>query len=141
MLDHALGWVALRGLHVFACEEFLGEPHTDNWYRAATTERDKIVQMWSQDPTADVAAVPERSGHYVLIAVGEAGAESKARFEEENGLLQPEFKYWNYFGAEHLWFKGSAFTSRIDQAFHIIGPGRYVYLPPSHAPHFTCWEK
>jgi hypothetical protein len=59
MLDHALDYIG-RGLHVFPCDQFLGLPQLDNWYAGACTKPEKVVQWWSADPSADVAAVPEK---------------------------------------------------------------------------------
>jgi hypothetical protein len=140
MLDHALEHAG-RGLHVFPCEEFLGLPLVDNWYSAATTKREKLVQWWSDTPDADIAAIPEKSGHYVIVVTGEAGRDSLARFEEEHGVLKPAFRYVNFWDSEHLWFTGSSHSARIDECLHLVGAGRYVYLSPSHAPDALSWRK
>jgi hypothetical protein len=139
MLDHALEH-AKRGLHVFPCEEFLGIPLVDNWYAAATTKRERIVQWWSDDPTADIATVPEKSGYYVIVVTGEAGRDSLAWFEEEHGVLKPVFRYLNFWDSEHLWFTRSSHSARIDECLHLVGAGRYVYLRPSHAPDPLVWR-
>ena len=139
-LDHALGY-ASRGLHVFACDEFLGLPLIDNWYGGATDKREQVVHWWSNAPTADIAAVPEKSGHYVIIVTGQPGRESLALFESEHGTLKPAFRYCNHWDCEHLWFVGSSHSARIGEGLHLIGAGRYVYLSPSLAPDPTAWRK
>jgi hypothetical protein len=140
MLDHALAHAA-RGLHVFACERFLGLPTPNNWFTAATTDRGKLVQMWSDDPIADIGCVPEKSGHYCIIVAGATGRESLGRFERQHGTLKPAFRYSNFWDTEHCWFKGTPNTARIDAGLHLIGAGRYVYLSPSWAPDPTAWAR
>jgi Bifunctional DNA primase/polymerase, N-terminal len=71
-LDWALRW-AKQGLHVFPCEHFTGIPLVSNWYRAAATQKATIAEWWSENPTADPAAVPDKSGHYVILAIREDG--------------------------------------------------------------------
>jgi hypothetical protein len=140
MLDHALDYIG-RGLHVFPCDQFLGLPQLDNWYAGASTNPEKVVQWWSADPSADVAAVPEKSGHYVIVATGDTGRESLHRFEMKHGVLKPTFRYANLWDCEHLWFLGKAYSARIDLGLHLIGAGRYVYLSPSAAPNPTAWAR
>jgi hypothetical protein len=140
MLDHALAH-ASRGLHVFACERFLGIPNIDSWYVGATTDRAKIIKMWADDPTADIGCVPEKSGHYVIVCTGELGRASLEFFEAEHGALKPAFHYRNFWDAEHFWFVGSSPSIRIDEALHLIGDGRFVYLNPSFAPDTTAWSR
>ena len=140
MLDHALRW-ADRGLSIFPCQRFLGRPIVTGtakttWYTEATGNRSAIVSWWSATPDADIAAVPEMSGHFVLIATGERGRDSLYALEDEHGDLGGEFEYENAWGDLHLWFKGSALTSHnvIGKGLHIIGAGNFVYLAPSFAP-------
>ena len=140
MLDHALDYIG-RGLHVFPCDQFLGLPQLDNWYAGACTKPEKVVQWWSADPSADVAAVPEKSGHYVIVVTGDTGRESLHRFEMEHGVLKPAFRYANLWNCQHLWFLGNAYSARIDLGLHLIGAGRYVYLSPSAAPDPTAWAR
>ena len=140
MLDHALDYIG-RGLHVFPCDQFLGLPQLDNWYAGACTKPEKVVQWWSADPSADVAAVPEKSGHYVIVVTGDTGRESLAQFEREHGVLKPAFRYANLWNCEHLWFLGKAYSARIDLGLHLIGAGRYVYLSPIAAPDPTAWAR
>jgi hypothetical protein len=140
MLDHALQWAG-KGLHVFSCRHFLGAPEHDNWFAAATTDRGKIINMWTADPAADIAAVPEKSGHYCIVVTGETGRESLEQFEMERGALKPVFRHFNQWDAEHLWFVGSSHSARIGPCLHLVGSGRFVYLPPSFAPDSLRWSK
>jgi hypothetical protein len=55
-LDHAFEWA--RRVHVLAVEEFIGEPHIDAWYKAATTDRDKM-QPAEEPPPSGAASTEE----------------------------------------------------------------------------------
>lgn len=135
-MDHALRW-AKRKLYVFPCERFLGTPLVGEWPTKASMDRDQIITWWAQVPDADIAAVPHKSGHFVVVATAaEDGPASLAEFEEEHGPLPAEFRYENYWGDEHAWIKGEAVTShhRLGRGLHVLGAGHFVYLPPSWAP-------
>ena len=125
-----------QGLRVFPCVKFLGIPFTEKWFTEASSERSRIVPWWSEYPDADIAAVPDLSGHFVIRLIGETGQERLTELEAEHGEFEPEFRYQNLHGDEHLWFRGRAGSSRtrLGEGIEIIGPGRYVYLPPSLAP-------
>lgn len=136
MLDHALRW-ARDGVNVFPCRRFLGSPLVTRWYAAATKDAGQIIEWWSDHVDADIAAVPDQSGHFVIVASGEEGADSLAAIEAEYGPLPAEFRYQNRLqDSEHLWLRGSAVTShnRLGPGLHVLGRGHYVYLSPSWAP-------
>ncbi len=134
-LDWALRW-AHRGLHVFPCQSILGTPIPKKWYAVATPEVSHIVEWWSETSDADIAAVPELSGHFVFAVCGEAGEQSLAALESRHGKLAPEFETDTRWGIRHLWFKGRALTSHdyLGAGLNVIGPGRFVFLPDSLAP-------
>jgi hypothetical protein len=135
-LDWALRW-ANQGICVFPCRRFLGVPLVSKWYAEATDDTARIVEWWSEWPDADVAGVPDKSGHFAIIASGEDGAQSLAEIEAEYGELPTAFRYLNRLGdSEHLWLKGNAVTShhRLGRGLHVLGSGHYVYLPESWAP-------
>jgi hypothetical protein len=140
MLDWALRWAA-RGVHVFPCARCLGSPLVRDWYRQATAITSQLVEWWSEWRDADVAGVPSKSGHYLIIAAGATGADSLAEIEAEYGRLPAEFRYMTARGeSEHLWMKCDPadypITShhRLGRGLHVIGAGQYVYLPASWAP-------
>src|SRR5579859_1829358 len=91
-LDWALWWAA-KGMLVFPCESFLGTPLEPKWYGVATSERPAIVSWWTGSPSADIAAVPERTGHYVLVAHGQRGRASLFELEGEYDAFDPAFTY------------------------------------------------
>jgi hypothetical protein len=135
-----LGWAmhwARRGIHVFPCQRWLGRPLVPKWYSAATTQPDKLVDWWSEWPEADIGAVPNASGHYVIAACGQMGRNSLAILEIMHGKLEPEFRYETRWHDQHLWFHGKdAISSRDDLGLHLhlVGPGCMLYMPPSLAP-------
>jgi hypothetical protein len=116
-LDWALHW-AKKGLKIFPCVEFLGK-----W--------------WSLNPHADIAAVPDLSGHFVILAVGERGLNNLARLEIEHGDFKPEIMTWTCWGDFALWFPGTAVASRnkLADRVHVVGPGGYVFMQNSAAPY------
>ena len=135
-LDWALRW-AKRGLHIFPCEPFLGRPLVTGWYRAAAATVANIVEWWAESPDADIAAVPDLSGHFViLVNAEEGGLESLAALEDRYGQLQPDFTTTNRWRNLHMWFTGSAMTSHHvhGHGIHVLGAGHYVYMPNSEAP-------
>ena len=140
MLDHALRW-ADKGLHIFPVEMFLGLPVVNNWSKAATTDTDAIAQWWATDPTYDIAAIPQKSGHYVIVVSGATGREALADVEEEHGALKPAFRYRTHWNAEHLWFKGDSHSDRIDDGLYLVGAGQYIYVAPSAAPDPLAWSR
>ena len=135
----ALHWQK-KGLVLFPCSEFLGDPLISNWYApanrgGATNDEAGIIAWWAQWPGADIAAVPHKSGHFVIIAIKEEGGDESLG---ERELPPPEFEHWAPWGEHHLWFKapGTVQTShhRLGQGLHVMGAGSYVYLPNSRAP-------
>lgn len=135
-MDHALQW-ARRGLCIFPCERFLGLPLVQKWHSAATCATSTIVEHWSTWQDADIAGVPDRSGHFVIVAVKEQyGDLSLMELEDELGELPVDFRYTNRWGDEHLWLTGSAMTShhKLGRGLHVLGAGTYCYLPDSWAP-------
>jgi hypothetical protein len=132
-LDWALWW-AQRGMVLFPCEVWLGTPLGPRWYSTATTDRQTIVGWWSAHPDADMAVVPEHSGHFVIVAHGGLGKSSLFDLQEDEEL-QPDFAYRTRWNDLHLWLKGES-PSRKEFAagLDIVGAGRFLYLPPSAAP-------
>ena len=140
VLDKALQWQE-RGLLLFPAQCHLGTPLIKNWntvYSAASKDRSQIIAWWSEWPDADIGAVPDRSGHFVISACkSEDGLSSLDDLEDEYGDLPAEFSYENRWGDRFFWLQGQAFTShhKIGRGLHVLGAGMLVYLPPSWTPH------
>src|SRR5438045_2978955 len=131
-IDWALYWHA-RGLHIFPCKRFLGTPIPTNWYKDATDKRSTIIEWWStwelQD--ADLAAVPERSGHFVIAAYAdEGGPETLDALEDNYGEIPADISYETRWGDVYLWLKGCVYTRRnaLGPGVHTLGSGQYVFL-------------
>src|SRR5437762_466211 len=79
VLDKALQW-AEQGLFLFPAHCHLGTPLINDWntvYSNASADRSKIVAWWSKWADADIGAVPDRSGHFVLsVCKAEGGLDS-----------------------------------------------------------------
>lgn len=136
MLDWALWW-AVRGVHVFPCKSFLGIPVMPKWYSAASISTGQLAEWWSARPDADIGAVPELSGHFVISAVGQEGQASFDALEEKYGkTLVPEFMTMTRWNTVQYWFKGRALSShnKLGPGLHVHGAGTYLYMPASMAP-------
>lgn len=138
MLYHALRWAA-RGIRVFPVVRYLGEPYSDKWYAEASVIPATIIQWWNTWKDADICAVPDKSGHYVVAAFeDEGGLDSLAELEAQHGDIEgADFEYEDCWGNLFFWFKGQAYTShhKVGRGIHVLGTGHRVYLPPSLAPH------
>ncbi len=132
MLDWALHW-ARQGLHVFPCENYVGNPLVEKWHKEATRDAGKIAEFWSAFPDADIACVPNRSEHFAIGIVGKTGLASLRKIEGEYGKLNPAFVVKNRWDNQFLFFSGVALSShdKLGQGVHVLGAGRYLFLPPS----------
>src|SRR5260221_11632592 len=102
MLDWALRGAG-KGLWIFPCARFLGEPLIADWYKKATCDEDTICEWWGKWPEADIGAVPSRSGHFVIAAYrDEGGIGSLGELEEQHGKLPTDHRYENNWGDEYL---------------------------------------
>ena len=136
MLDWALWW-AERGIPVFPCKKFLGLPIVPKWYSAASTRTKEIAEWWSEHPDADIGAVPELSGHFVISAVGDEGHESLDALETKYGdAFVAEFMTMTRWNTMQLWFRGRALSShnKLGPGLHVHGAGTFLYMPASLAP-------
>lgn len=135
MLDWALRYAA-QGLHVFPTTDYIGGTKdgtiVEQWYQHATIDEAKITNWWSQHPEADIAVVPCKSGHFVILAVGGDGEDSYAALEEKYPDLDPVFVFESRESTQY-WFDGYAISSAdfLGPKLHVIGPGRFLFLPPS----------
>jgi hypothetical protein len=143
-MDWALHWQD-KGLILFPCSRFLGDPLLPNWFAPANKfgtggackGQTSIVSWWTQWPDADIAAVPWRSNHFVVVAVrDEGGYESLQKVRHD--LPKLDFEHWAPWGEHHMWFKTSSLVQssshRLGRGLHVVGPGRYVFLPNSRSP-------
>ncbi len=136
-IDWALYW-AERDIHVFPCASILGTPLIAKWYSLATASADQIVEWWSQWRDADIGAVPQKSGHFVIAITGDEGEASLAALEEKYGRLTPDFETATRWNSRHLWFSGRALSSTdlLGNGIKVMGPGRFVFMPDTLAPDY-----
>ena len=67
-----LGWAphwAQSGLRLFPCTKFTGLPLVPHWPKAAKGDDGQIVEWWSVFPDADIGAIPDSAGCFVLAAI------------------------------------------------------------------------
>jgi hypothetical protein len=135
-LDWALHWGS-KGMMIFPAERFTGEPLIPHWYRDATDKSERLIEWFSQWQTADIAAIPEKSGHYVLAVIADQGGhESLHRLREFHGDPPAEHITRDKWRNTFWWLSGTARTAhhRPYHGLHILGLGARVYLPDSWAP-------
>jgi hypothetical protein len=138
MLDWALIW-AQNDVYVFPCEKFLGIPLVLDWYREASRSRADIINWWTKSPTADIGAIPDKSGYFVIAILEEEGGDASfATLECTHGELEPAFRTKGKYGDRYLWFRSDdqVITShhKLGRGIHVLGAGHYVYMPSSIAP-------
>jgi Bifunctional DNA primase/polymerase, N-terminal len=136
MLDWALHWQR-QGLFLFPCSKFLGDPLIKDWHASASAKDETVINWWSKWPDADIGVAPDRSGHFVVVAVmKEGGYDSLAAVRDE--LPELDFERWSPWREHFLWFKSAEKVQtshhRLGQGLHVLGPGSYCYLPNSRAP-------
>ena len=134
MMDWALHY-SRRGLYVFPCDNYVGNPLMEKWHKAATTNASQIAEFWAPSAEADIACVPDRSGHFVIAVVGKMGLVSLQKIETQYGRLDPAIAVDNRWHNRLLFFSGIALSSceQLGPGIHVLGAGRYVFLPPSMA--------
>ncbi len=130
-LGWALHW-AQYGLRLFPCTKFTGLPLVPHWPKAASANDAHIVEWWSEFPSADIGAIPDSAGCYVLAAIGEDGFDNLDRLggRYDAPLLETE----SADGSLHLWFPGRAPSQRLTTGLYVFGVGSYLYMPGSLAP-------
>jgi Bifunctional DNA primase/polymerase, N-terminal len=131
--DNAMDYVIAHKLWVFPTEPAVATPYVEWWTLTKPPTAKDIARWWGQWPNADIACVPSLSGHFVLLFVGEDGADSLEAIEEEFGPLQPSHDFTTRWGNRLLFFEGSAPSSagKLGPGTFTIGASRHVFLPPS----------
>ncbi|MGH7047564.1 MAG: bifunctional DNA primase/polymerase [Stellaceae bacterium] len=131
MIGWALHWQA-RGLTIFPCKPFIGLPLVRSWPKEAACNNWKIVEWWSEQPRADIAAIPDAAGCFVIVAVGDQGFDTLDQIEPHCG--EPVLETESADGSLHRWFPGRAPTQRLHHGLYVFGVGSYLYMPASLAP-------
>lgn len=136
MLDWARYWQK-HGLVLFPYSQYLGNSLIPHWYAKASNDAATVIGWWSEWRDADIAAVPDRSGHFVITAVkSEGGYDSLKAIRGD--LPEIDFERWAPWGEHHLWIKSADLPQtshhRLGQGLHVLGAGTYSFLPNSRAP-------
>lgn len=144
-LDHAR-----RGRHVFFVAAGRKAPPPPQWQRIATRDEATVRRWWTEQPQANIAWAPGRSGHLVLdVDTKSAGPASLAQLEQQHGALPETLTIRTPSGGRHFVFEGSAPSSvgRVGRGLDIRssdgeqGHG-YALLPPSSVNgHFYVVER
>lgn len=134
-LEWAMTW-ARKGLFVFPVHGGLGTPAIDCWYKHSTTNIAKIIEWWSQNPSYDAGCALDKSNHFAVIAVGDAGRASIAAIEARY-TFEPDFRASTAWGNELMLFTGTAISNHeiLGAGVHVRGAGRFVYLPLGQSRH------
>jgi hypothetical protein len=130
-ISWALHW-GQCGLRLFPCTRFTGLPLVPHWPKAASANDSQIVEWWSEFPDADIGAIPDSAGCYVLTAVGDQGFDNLDLLAGHYD--KPLLETIGADGSLHLWFPGRAPSHRLTDGLYVFGVGSYLYMPPSLAP-------
>ena len=157
MLAHALYWAA-RGFSVFPVRPELTDgrkvPQISGWGELATTNPDQIMRWWSDWPDANVGAVPDKSGCYVVdldVKSGKDGLLELRMLAGPGGVPFPDtLTIRTGSGGQHRWLRGRApnSASKIAPGIDIRGAREtptglklgFVVLPPSRFGEGDAYE-
>ena len=142
MLEQALA-LAETGFFIFPVD---GDKKSliKDWPNTATRDEEKIKEWWSLWPDGNIAAAPDRSGHFVIdldMKKGKNGVAELEALEAQHGSL-PDSTYvvTTPSGGFHLWFRGKANSSAgtIAPGIDVRGTGGYVVMPGSKLEGFEA---
>lgn len=131
MMAWALHW-GQCALRLFPCTRYTGLPLVSPWSKMASSNDGQIVAWWSEFPAADIGAVPDSAGCFVLAAIGEEGLDNLDMIDGRYG--KPLLETMGADGSLHLWFAGRAPSQRLADGLYVFGVGSYLYMPGSLAP-------
>jgi hypothetical protein len=134
MLSSALAH-AKAGFYVFPVAPGAKVPLIEGWQTDATRDQFQIESWWDENPEANIGAVPNLSGHFVVDLDrknGNDGVMALAAVAADRELPDT-FAVTTPTGGAHLWFKGKArnSVSKIAPGVDVRGQGGYVLLPGS----------
>lgn len=131
MLDAALQYAA-SGWAVFPVVARGKIPATEDGFKSATTDLERIRRYWSESPKANIGiATGEASGIVVIDVDDEAGL-------SELGHLPPTMEARTGSGGRHLVFahpgRPIRNRARVVPGIDVRGDGGYIVVPPSVHP-------
>jgi hypothetical protein len=136
-LDYALRY-AERGWRVFPCN-IDKTPKTENGFKDASRDPEKIKAWWSQYPDASIGmACGKESGVWVLDIDMPDGIKSLSEIERENERLPKTLSQrTGGNGTQYFWkWNGHEIRNKagLKTNIDVRGEGGYVILPPSSHP-------
>ena len=147
MLNSALEYIE-QGFSVFPCKAKSKTPATNHGFKDATTDRDQVIEWWTQHPEWNVAiATGDKSDGLIVIDLDMHG-DTRAfdfikRYEEECGALPKTWVSKTGSGGKHILYKGDTTvrnSSNSEIAIDVRATGGYIIAPPSIHPNETFYE-
>ena len=151
MLNAALDY-AEHGFAVFPLVAQGKEPATEHGLKDATTDPDKIREMFQKRPFSNIGMACGSQSNGVLVVdididdeTGKDGIRSLKEWEHEHGALPDTAMTLTGRGGNHYLYRSTGPTrSRIacKEGIDIRADGAYIVLPPSIHPNGTqyTWE-
>lgn len=140
-LKEAALFYAQQGLAVFPLKPRSKQPATNNGFKAATTDPDRIAEWWDQYPDSNVGiATGKVSGGLVVIDLdidedkGKNGYEVLKDWQREHGALQETAMVITGRGGYHYYYRDSGTwrnRTGLYEGVDVRGDGGYVVAPPS----------
>lgn len=147
--DWALMYAGL-GFAVFPLRPRDKRPATENGFKAATTDRQRIAGWWDKYPDCNIGiATGQVSGGLVVVDLdidedkGINGYETLKRWQKEHGELPDTWQSITGRGGYHLFFKDSAKNksrTSLYEGIDIRADGGYIVAPPSIHPNGNRYE-
>lgn len=132
---------AKEGLAVFPLKPRTKEPATFNGYKSATTNQEKIMRWWSENPNYNIGiATGSYSGGLVVVDLdvkeekGEDGREVWHEWEREHGEFPESWRSITGRGGYHLIYRDAAThkcSSGLYPGVDVRADGGYIVAPPS----------
>lgn len=138
------------GFAVFPLRPRDKRPVTENGFKAATTDKQRIADWWDNYPNCNIGiATGAMSGGLVVIDLdidedkGVNGYETLKQWQREHGTLPDTWQSITGRGGYHLFYKDVAKNkSRVNlyEGIDIRADGGYIVAPPSIHPNGKCYE-
>ena len=149
MKDWALMYAGL-GFAVFPLWPRDKRPATENGFKAATTDRQRISDWWDKYPDCNIGiATGAMSGGLVVIDLdidedkGINGYEMLKQWQQEHGVLPDTWQSITGRGGYHLFYRDAASNKSrtgLYEGVDIRADGGYIVAPPSIHPNGNRYE-
>lgn len=149
MKDWALMYAGL-GFAVFPLRPRDKRPATENGFKTATTDKQRISDWWDKYPDCNIGiATGSMSGGLVVIDLdidedkGINGYETLNQWQQEHGTLPDTWQSITGRGGYHLFYKDIARNksrANLYEGVDIRADGGYIVAPPSIHPNGRRYE-